>query len=39
MQVLTKIYFVLPFNYTGDTPYRVWFTLNKFLTDKKRPIF
>ena len=36
---IAKIHFVLQFNYTGDTPYGVWFNLNNFLTHWKRPIF
>ena len=26
-----KIFFVLHSNYTGDTPYQIWFDLNSFL--------
>ena len=34
-----KVCFVSRFNYTGDTPCRVWFDLDNSLTRWKRPIF
>ena len=38
-QAIPKILFVLHSDYTGDTPYRVWFDLDNSLTRRKRPIF
>ena len=38
-QAIPKILSVLYSSYTGDTPYRVWFNLDKSLTRWKRPIF
>ena len=38
-QPIAKILFVLHSNYTGDTPYRVWFDLDNSLVRWKRPIF
>ena len=38
-QAIPKILFVLHSNYTGDTPCRVWFDLDKSLTRSKRPFF
>ena len=38
-QPIAKIIFVLHSNYTGDTPYRVWFDLDDSLFWWKRPIF
>ena len=36
---LYKNFFALHSHYTGDTPYRVWFDLDNFLTRWKSPIF
>ena len=38
-QPIAKIIFVLHYNYTGDTPYRVWFDLDNSLVRWTRPIF
>ena len=38
-QALPKILFVSNSRCTGDTPYRNWFGLKKFLIRRKRPIF
>ena len=38
-QLIAKILFVLHSNYTGDTPYRVWFDLDDSLVWWKRSIF
>ena len=38
-QAIPKIFSVLCFSYTADTPYRVWFNLDKSLTRLKRPVF
>ena len=38
-QAIPKIVLVLLFNYTGDTPYQVWFILYNFLAQSKITIF
>ena len=38
-QAIAKILFVLHSNYTGNTPYRVWFDLDNSLTRWKSSIF
>ena len=38
-QPIAKILFVLHSNYTGDTPYPVWFDLDNSLVRWKRPFF
>ena len=38
-QAIPKILFVSDSRCTGDTPYRNWFGLKKFLIRRKRPIF
>ena len=38
-QATPKILFVLHYNYTGHTPFRVWFGLDSSLTRSNRPIF
>ena len=38
-QAMPNVLFVLHPYYTGDTPYRVWFSLNNFLTQWKWTIF
>ena len=38
-QAIPKILFVSDSRFTGDTPYRNWFDLKKFLIRRKRPIF
>ena len=39
MQAIANIVFVSDSRYTWNTPYRVWFDLNNFLTRQKVPIF
>ena len=38
-QAITKILSVLCFSYTRDTPYQVWFNLDRSLTRWKKPNF
>ena len=38
-QAIAKIFFLLHFNYTGHTQYRIWFDVDNSMTRWKRPIF